>query len=279
MMAVMASPARQVPVVRHTGPDVRPDNDHVVIEEPLEVRIGKTSIVVTMRTPGHDAELAAGFLVSEQVVRSAAELEYISPCPDAAQGNIVIVTLAKFANVDLDSLKRNFYATSSCGLCGKASIEQLRKTIPPIPATATVRPDLISSLSRQMRTAQPVFDLTGGLHAAALFDLTGNALCIREDISRHNAVDKLIGWAALDDRLPLSDAILLVSGRAGFEIVQKAAVAGIPIIVAVSAPSSLAIDLATETNLTLIAFARDNRFVVYSVPGRVAPEYRGETAT
>ncbi len=272
MMDSMASPARQVSVRRHTGSTAAADIDHVVVEEPLEVRIGKTSVVVTMRTPGHDSELAAGFLVSEQVVRSAAEIEDIAPCPDATHGNIVTVTLAKSADVDLDSLKRNFYATSSCGLCGKASIEQLRKTIPRIPVTATVRPDVISALPQRMRTAQPVFDLTGGLHAAALFDFDGKPLCIREDISRHNAVDKLIGWAAFDDRIPLSNAILLVSGRAGFEIIQKAAVAGVPIVVAVSAPSSLAIDLAIETNLTLIAFARENRFVVYSAPERVSAE-------
>jgi len=272
MMPSMDSPARQVRVLRHVGPTARADSDHVVIEEPLEVRIGRTSVVVTMRTPGHDAELAAGFLVSEQVVRSPAEIDDIAACPEATNGNIVTLTLAKSANVDLGALKRNFYATSSCGLCGKASIEQLRKTIPRISASDKVRPELIPALPRRMRGEQPVFDLTGGLHAAALFDFNGRPLCIREDIGRHNAVDKLIGWAALDDRLPLDNAILLVSGRAGFEIVQKAAVAGIPIVVAVSAPSSLAIDLATETNLTLIAFARENRFVVYSAPERVSAE-------
>lgn len=268
----MSSPTKRVQVHRHTGATSLRASDDVVIEEPLEIRVGKTSVVVTMRTPGRDAELAAGFLVSEQVVRSAADLDEIAACPEDATGNLITVKLARTSGVDLDRLKRNFYATSSCGICGKASIEQLRRTIHPIAAGAHLSAEILTSVPAKMRDAQPVFDLTGGLHAAALFDFEGRTLCVREDVSRHNAVDKLIGWAALDGRLPLDRALLLVSGRASFEIVQKAAVAGIPIVAAVSAPSSLAIELATETNLTLVAFLRDQRFVVYSAPERVAAE-------
>jgi len=269
----MPAPTRRVEIIRCKPPAAQPAHDTVVVEEPLEIRIGKVSVVVTMRTPGHDEELAAGFLLTENVIRSAADIEHIATCNEIekpeARGNIFVVTLVRTANVDLDKLKRNFYATSSCGICGKASIEQVCTTVAPIQSDLKIPAATLLALPDQMRTHQPVFAQTGGLHAAALFDESGRLLCLREDVSRHNAVDKVIGWAVLDHRLPLDRTILLVSGRTSFEIVQKSQAASIPILAAVSAPSSLAIDLATRGNQTLIGFLRGDSFVTYAGAQRI----------
>jgi len=263
-------PTRRVDVSRSEAAGVHAAQDAVVVEEPLEIRTGKTSVVVIMRTPGHDEELAAGFLVTENVIRRCGDVEEIFHCdePGAQQtsGNVLVVKLADTASVDLERLRRNFYATSSCGLCGKASIDSVRQYAPPIEGRPVVDRAVLCDLPRRMRAAQHVFAATGGLHAAGLFDATGRLLCLREDVGRHNAVDKVVGWAVLEDRLPLRETILLVSGRASFEIVQKALVAGVPVVGAVSAATSLAVDLARESNMTLMGFIRDERFVVYAGP-------------
>ena len=269
----MPEPTRRVEITRCKPPAALPAHDTVVVEEPLEIRIGKVSVVVTMRTPGHDEELAAGFLFTERVIYSAADIDQLAPCNEIekpeARGNILVATLAATASVDLDKLKRNFYATSSCGICGKASIDQVCTTVAPTQSDLKIPAATLLALPGQMRTHQRLFAETGGLHAAALFDDSGRLLCLREDVSRHNAVDKLVGWAVLDHRLPLDRTVLLVSGRASFEIVQKSQAASIPILAAVSAPSSLAIDLATRGNQTLIGFLRGDSFVSYAGRERI----------
>ena len=242
-------------------------SDFVAVEEPLEIRVGGHSISVTMRTPGHDFELAAGFLVTEGLVRPA-DLGVIEYCPDS-DSNIVDVKLIEGAPFDPESLRRNFYATSSCGICGTASIEQVRKHVPPLEGTLKINCKIFSTLPGRLREAQEVFEQTGGLHAAGLFDGEGTPAMVREDVGRHNAVDKVVGAMALREKLPLSDRLLMVSGRASFEIVQKAAVAGIPIVCAVSAPSSLAVDFAREVGLTLVGFLRGERYNIYAGAERV----------
>ncbi|MEU4163320.1 formate dehydrogenase accessory sulfurtransferase FdhD [Actinoplanes sp. NPDC026670] len=250
--------------------------DTLAAEEPLEIRVNGKSLVVTMRTPGDDFDLAAGFLVSEGVVRAAGEIAGIRYCLGAtADGvntyNVVDVVLASWMAPPDPSLERNFYTTSSCGLCGKASLDAVRTV-----ASWSVRDDpvrldpaVITALPGTLRAAQRVFDRTGGLHAAGLFSADGRLLCLREDVGRHNAVDKAVGWALRDGRLPLRDTILMVSGRASFELVQKAVMAGIPALAAVSAPSSLAADLAADAGLTLIGFLRGTSMNVYTGAHRV----------
>ncbi|MFC4065880.1 formate dehydrogenase accessory sulfurtransferase FdhD [Actinoplanes subglobosus] len=250
--------------------------DTLAAEEPLEIRVNGKPLVVTMRTPGDDFDLAAGFLVSEGVVRAAGEITGIRYCLGAtADGvntyNVVDVVLAGWVPPPDPSLERNFYTTSSCGLCGKASLDAVR-TI----ASWSVRDDpvrldpaVITALPGTLRVAQRVFDRTGGLHAAGLFSADGRLLCLREDVGRHNAVDKAVGWALRDGRLPLRDTILMVSGRASFELVQKAVMAGVPALAAVSAPSSLAADLAADAGLTLIGFLRGASMNVYAGAHRV----------
>lgn len=241
----------------------------------MEIRAGGPgqelrSVAVTMRTPGSDFELAAGFLYTEGLVRGMDEIASVAYCelpPDEQNYNVVTVRLSR--PFDHEVLGRNFYATSSCGVCGKASLDQVRVACAALPPGPVVRGSVVLSLPVALRAAQRVFDQTGGLHAAALFDVQGQALAVREDVGRHNAVDKLVGWALMDGRLPLSDRLLMVSGRVGFEIAQKAAVAGIPIVCAVSAPSSLAVDLAREVGMTVVGFVRDAGFNVYSHPQRV----------
>jgi len=263
----MADSMRQIEVVRHDPASARPELESVVVEEPLEIRIGKVSLVVTMRTPGHDAELAAGFLLTEGVIGSHSDIEELQHCHDTGSpegpGNVLVATLASSAAVDLERLKRNFLSNSSCGLCGKVSIDQVRHRVKPVVARP-VRASLLFGLSDEMRVAQTVFSATGGLHAAAIFDAAGGLLCVREDIGRHNAVDKAIGWALLEDRLPVDGAIMLVSGRASFEIVQKALGAGIGVVAAISAASTLARELALESGMTLVGFLRDQRLLVYT---------------
>lgn len=245
--------------------------DAMAAEEPLEIRIGSEPVTITMRTPGHDVELAAGFLLSEGLVECAGQIVAVHHASSPAPGNRVEFDLQPGV-FEPAELRRHFVATSSCGICGRASIEALRRRNLRAPNPAfIVDPELVCQLPERLRQEQQVFGRTGGLHAAGLFDANGNLLVLREDIGRHNAVDKVVGWALLQGRLPLSDCLLLVSGRGGFEIVQKTLAAGIPVLASVSAPSSLAVRLARELNLTLIGFVRGQRFVVYSSPSRCVP--------
>ena len=249
---------------------VRRIEDHLAAEEPLEIRIDGKPLTVTMRTPGHDEELAAGFLWTEGLIESASQITQIRRLAPAgaAKDNIVSVEFGD-RSFQAEELQRNFFAASSCGICGKASIEaiRVRGLTPPNP-DFQIDPDLLCELPVRLRNRQQVFGRTGGLHAAALFDRTGELLVLREDIGRHNAVDKVVGWALMKALLPLSNFIMMVSGRGGFEIIQKSLAAGIPVLACVSAPSSLAVKLAREMSLTLIGFLRDRRFVIYSNPER-----------
>ncbi|HYU31597.1 MAG TPA: formate dehydrogenase accessory sulfurtransferase FdhD [Thermoanaerobaculia bacterium] len=252
--------------------------DHLATEEPLEIRLrmGERTwtVAVTMRTPGDDAELAAGFLYNEEVVADRERIRRIVPVA-APEENIVEVELGDGPEPELRSLERHFFATSACGVCGKAGLETLRLRVP---ATASegpvVEPSVLSELPDRLRAAQGVFAVTGGLHAAALFDAAGNLIHVREDVGRHNALDKLIGRAFLDGRLPLRDHLVLVSGRASYELLQKCLVAGVPFVCAVSAPSSLAVEVAERFGLTLVGFLRGDRFNIYAGPERIvgAPE-------
>jgi FdhD protein len=257
-----------------SDPVERPDT--LVVEEPLEIRVGGKALVVTMRTPGDDMDLAAGFLVSEGVISSAEHLREIRYCAGAVAGdlntyNVLDVDLADGVPPPDPSLERSFYTTSSCGLCGKASLDAVRTAARWSVADdpVIVSPALLSSLPDRLREAQRVFEKTGGLHAAGLFDATGELLCLREDVGRHNAVDKVIGWALREGRLPLRGVVLLVSGRASFELTQKAWMAGIPALAAVSAPSSLAVDLAAEAGMTLVGFLRGQTMNVYAGAQRI----------
>jgi FdhD protein len=246
--------------------------DEVAIEEPLEMRIGSQALAVTMRTPGNDEELAAGFLLSEGIVRARADLRAIAPCVlPGSLGNVINIELAPNVKFTPAATQRFGTISTSCGLCGKTSIEFIRQQLPPIDSSARVRIEerTLLELPGRLRSAQGNFSRTGGIHAAALFDLEGELVVLREDIGRHNAVDKAIGRAFLDDLLPLSNHILMVSGRSSLEIVQKALAAGIPIVAAVSAPSSLAINFARESGQTLIGFLRPPTFNVYAHIERV----------
>jgi FdhD protein len=252
--------------------------DTLVAEEPLEIRLNGKPLAITMRTPGDDFALATGFLVSEGVLAAAQEVASVVYCAGAtADGvntyNVVDVQLAPGVPVPNITLERNVYTSSSCGLCGKASLDAVRTAtrMPRVhPRLPRLTPELLTSLPDRLRAAQAVFERTGGLHAAALFDADGELLDAREDIGRHNAVDKLVGRALREGLLPLHDRILMVSGRASFELVQKAVMAGIPVLAAVSAPSSLAVDLAAESGLTLVGFLRGSSMNVYSGENRLA---------
>ncbi|CAM5294620.1 MULTISPECIES: formate dehydrogenase accessory sulfurtransferase FdhD [Streptomyces] len=269
---------RRVIRIRDGAVSTRPDT--LVGEEPLEIRLGGRPLAITMRTPGDDFALAAGFLVSEGVLGGAGELANIVYCAGATEDgsntyNVVDVQLAPGIPVPDITLERNVYTTSSCGLCGKASLDAVRTSArwpldPPADAPGRIAPATLSALPGRLRAAQRVFDRTGGLHAAALFDADGELLDVREDVGRHNAVDKVVGRALQDGRLPLRDTILMVSGRASFELVQKAVMAGIPTLAAVSAPSSLAVDLAAESGLTLVGFLRGSSMNVYAGAERLA---------
>lgn len=231
----------------------------------MEIRVNDQSIAVTMRTPGHDFELAAGFLLTEGVIRRAADLKRIRHC-SRSKANIVRVTLDDSLRVNLADLTRHVFTSSSCGICSKASLDQVRTALPqPIrPLAQQPRADVLQSLPTRLRGAQSLFARTGGLHAAAAFDLDGNLVAAREDVGRHNAMDKLVGTLLMANQLPAANRLVLVSGRASFELVQKAAMAGFPLLAAVGAPSSLAVELARESGMTLIGFLRDHRFNVYS---------------
>jgi len=252
-----------VPIRRVTGASVSAEQDLLAVEEPLQIRVGERNVAITMRTPGNDEELAAGFLFTEGILQRADQIGAISAGP---RRNYVTLTLAEGADVDLERLERHFYLSSSCGVCGKASIEAL-ETIgcPFLPRDRpSVDPAAIHRLPEILRARQMVFDRTGGLHAAALFDPSGQLLDLREDVGRHNAVDKLIGSFFLKSAVPLNDHMLMVSGRTSFELVQKALMAGIAVLVAVGAPSSLAVELALRFGMTLLGFVREHRFNVYS---------------
>jgi FdhD protein len=258
-MPVPPQSAARVDVLRlPTGASER---DELAVEEPLEIRAGGAPVAVTMRTPGHDEELALGFLRSEGIPAESAH-----PTADLA-ANVVEVEVA--GEFDLERLKRNFYTSSSCGVCGKGALEAVAVEAPVVTSDLTLAADVISALPEGLREAQATFAATGGLHATGLFDEHGALFCAREDVGRHNAMDKVIGWAFLHDCLPLERHVLCVSGRLSFELVQKAAVAGCPIMVAVGAPSSLAVELAADRGITLCGFVRDGRLNVYSHPQRI----------
>jgi len=241
-------------------PDGRSELDIVAVEEPLELRIGGEPVAVTMRTPGHDEELALGFCVSEGIPATAA-----APPRDLA-ANVIEVEAGAF---ERSRVQRSFYTSSSCGVCGKGALEAVAVEAPRVESRLAVPAALVDSLPDRLRAGQGTFEVTGGLHATGLFDREGTLLCVREDVGRHNAMDKVIGWAMLAGRLPLADSILCVSGRLSFELVQKAAVAGAPLLAGVGAPSSLAVELACDRGVTLCGFVRDGHFNVYSEPWRV----------
>ena len=251
--------------------------DTLAVEEPLEIRVGGQALAITMRTPGNDFDLAGGFLVSEGVISTGDEFVAARYCAGATDEglntyNVLDVTLAPGVPAPDPSLERAFYTTSSCGLCGKASIDAVRTSSQHavLHDDLVVDPALLATFPEALRQGQDVFEKTGGLHAAALFDgRTGRMLVLREDVGRHNAVDKVVGWAIRENLLPLTGMVLMVSGRASFELTQKASMAGIPVLAAVSAPSSLAVDLATEVGVTIVGFLRGSSMVVYSRPDRI----------
>lgn len=268
--------------------DGREFRDVLAVEEPLEIRLGfadgtHRAISITMRTPGEDAELAAGFLFTEGIIKTPEQIKQIRHCglkirvgkgvidrASALNSNTIRVDLADGVEVDLKRLERHFYTSSSCGVCGKSSIEALRTGVKPLADNGfAVAADVIHRLPVGLRDAQSAFDETGGLHASALFTADGELDIVREDVGRHNALDKVIGAEFMDGELPLSDRVLLVSGRASFELVQKALMAGVPIMTAVGAPSSLAVELANEYGMTLVGFVRDGRFNVYCHKDRI----------
>lgn len=291
-LSVPRRPVGQVPaeVVRYRGADTGSEGDVVAAEEPLEIRLLTTSesgetaeqtVALTMRTPGHDEELAAGFLFAERVISGPEAVTRLTDCPDdageegeesraTACANKIWVELAPGLAPDLAPLDRHFFTTSACGVCGKAGLESLHSSgYRPLPAGLTVDRRVLATLPQRLRAEQGIFDATGGLHAAALFSADGELLAVREDVGRHNALDKLVGWALLAGRLPLTDGIVLVSGRSSYELLQKTLAAGAPMICSVSAPSSLAVQLAQTFRLTLVGFLRGDRFNVYAAPERV----------
>ena len=279
----MAAPsAIPVQVKRFKESSIEDVPDIVAAEEPLEIRLGfgpesqreQKSLAVTMRTPGNDLELSLGFLLSEGIIQSFDDVTHIEHCMDKdgeRSENIVRVEVKPSITLDWEMLQRNFYTNSSCGICGKASIESLESMCPAkVNTDIQVSPEVIHNLGTTMREAQMVFEHTGGLHAAGLFDPKGELLYMREDIGRHNAVDKIVGASAFKNMLPMSQNILMLSGRSCFELIQKAVVGGIPIVVAVGAPSSLAVETAKEYGVTLIGFAKDNKFNIYAHKERIA---------
>ena len=247
-------------------------SEKLAVEEPLEIRLGGRRFTLTMRTPGNDEELAAGFLFAEGFINDASELGEIRRVrgrKGAPEPNAIDIILNVPADGLRTRLKRNFAISSSCGVCGKTSIDSIRRRVTPPSDSARVAPSVVLGLAAKLRDGQRVFAATGGLHGAAIFDLHGTLLALREDVGRHNAVDKLVGYALTNSILPLANHMMMVSGRLSFEIVQKAAAAGVPILAAVSAPSSLAVELAEEIGTTLIGFLRDGTFKIYTRPDRI----------
>lgn len=268
-------------ILRRSGDEWQADDDVLAVEEPLEIRLRwweadqqvEKSIAITMRTPGADFELATGFLFGEGILHSRKDYFEVGYCLDVDEQqtfNVVSVTLMPNLSFDITRLERHFYTTSSCGVCGKATLEALEiQGCEFLPVRSTVDPATIQMLPERLREAQDVFDQTGGLHAAGLFDLDGNLLTLREDVGRHNALDKVIGAEVMADNNRLDDRVLLLSGRASFELLQKALTARIPIVASVGAPSSLALELATSFGITLIGFVRPDGFNIYCHPERV----------
>ncbi len=247
-------------------------DDLVAREEPLEIRVRGRGIAVTMRTPGHDDELAAGFLLAEGLIRERREIVDIAHCTQgeaAHLGNTLNVFVAPSVEVDFDQLTRHVFASSSCGLCGKATIEAVQQHFAPVESKVTVTAETLAALPGKLRAAQATFEETGGLHAAAIFTRRGKLIVLREDVGRHNAVDKVLGYGLLHHLLPFDQHVLLVSGRASFEILQKALAARVAVIAAVSAPSSLAVEFARESGQTLVGFLRGGKMNVYSRPERI----------
>ncbi len=250
-------------------------SDAVVVEEPLELRVAGRSVAVVMRTPGHDRELAAGFLLTEGVIRRAEDVLDIVVCrdlPEGASGNVVDALLAPSVALDLDRLTRHVFSSSSCGVCGKATLDSVLQSFPSVAAGPAFDPAVLAALPARLRAAQPAFASTGGLHACALFDRAGHIGLVREDVGRHNALDKVLGRALLDGRLPLAECGLLLSGRVSFELVQKALAAGLPLVAGIGAPSSLALACAERGGQTVVGFLRANRFNAYVHPGRLGLE-------
>ena len=267
-------------VVSCRGRDHVVREDELAVEEPLEIRLGGRSLAVTMRTPGHDDELVAGFLFAERVIGGPDDLDviqhYAGPEDDPRIGNVINVLLKRPEAAAHKRLQRNFFTSSACGLCGKATLDAIDVEVPPVTAHLAVPLDVLYGLEPALGAAQATFGRTGGLHAAGLFDATGRLLVLREDVGRHNAVDKVIGHALLSGSLPLNRHLLMVSGRASFEIVQKALVARIPVVAAVSAPSSLAVQLALAGGMTLVGFLRERRLNVYAGRHRITPPPEAE---
>jgi FdhD protein len=266
---VTAPGSQKIEIARLRDERIETATEHVVVEEPLELQLDGSSIAVTMRTPGSDVELAAGFLVSEGIVEDAGAIATIAHCDE--NENVIDMRTQAGASGVHPPAPRNFYATSSCGVCGKASIDEVRQRTPDLQGDrACIAARILSSLPDRLRGAQTLFSQTGALHAAGLFTVTGELVCLREDVGRHNAVDKVIGWAALSGRLPLAGQVLLVSGRSSFEIAQKAAMAGIPILAGISGSTSLAVELARECGMTLVAFLRGPQMNLCTHPERVS---------
>jgi FdhD protein len=268
----MAHPCRPIDVIRIGATGAVRGSDVAATEEPLEIRIDDEPFAVLMRTPGADIDLTAGFLLSERLIHAFDDLGTIAHCAGAepdTPDNVVNVTLTSDEHRRVVRDRRRTVTSASCGVCGRATIESLRVDVPPLHVRWTVTRNLVSSLTGLLREAQTIFDETGGLHGAALVDRQSQVLAVAEDVGRHNAVDKVVGHMLLAERLPLEDAILVVSGRTSYEIVQKACVARVPMVVAVSAPSTLAIELADAFGITLVGFARSAGFNVYAHPGRI----------
>ena len=269
--ALFEDQIEEVAVLRPPGPAA--ESDWVAREEPLEIRVQGAPLAVVMRTPGHDEELVLGFLVTERVVTGPSDVVSVrhcsvAPSPEAA-GNVMQAVLRPGVPLDLEGLRRNLYASSSCGVCGKATLENALAVAPPLDDPSRFDADFFPKLVQQLRAVQPAFDRTGGLHAAGLFSPQGELLAVREDVGRHNAVDKVVGFAARAGRLPLSGHVLLVSGRISYEIVQKALAARVPVVAAVSAPSSLAVRLADAAGIALVGFLRGERLNVYGARHRI----------
>ncbi|HYY78865.1 MAG TPA: formate dehydrogenase accessory sulfurtransferase FdhD [Actinomycetes bacterium] len=261
-------------IIRLGGDGARRSRDRVAVEEPLELRVAGRPVGVTMRTPGNDVELAIGYCLTERLVAAAdqiAAVRYCAPDGQPQEYNVLTVDLRPGVPPPDPSLDRLAVTSSSCGVCGKASIDAVTQACPSVAGDRLAVPaEVLAAIPDRVRVAQRVFELTGGLHAAAICDPDGQVRCVREDVGRHNAVDKAVGWAATQHRLPLAGSVLFVSGRCSFEVAQKAAVAGVPLVAAVSAPSSLAVDLAEQTGITLVGFLRGDTMNVYTHPERVA---------
>ena len=264
-------PMRSTTITRHHDGQAAPSfsEDFVAVEEPLEIRVHGRSLAVVMRTPGNDRELVAGFLWTEGLIRHRGDILDLVYCREGEtdpRGNVMDTHLAPQVTLDWERLKRHTFASSSCGLCGKASIDAVRQAFPPIKKEVEFAPlaSLIAALPEKLRAAQRTFSVTGGLHASGLFNPAGELLALREDVGRHNALDKIVGQAFFAEQLPLDQTILLVSGRVSFELMQKALAAGIPLVAAISAPTSLAVDFARESGQTLVGFVRDERMNVYA---------------